>query len=44
MDSTRVAHVAGLGGLRLDGDVELDGLDIGWVQPTTPLGAGRLSW
>jgi crotonobetainyl-CoA:carnitine CoA-transferase CaiB-like acyl-CoA transferase len=24
--------------------VEVDGLDIGWSHPTTPLGAGRLSW
>jgi crotonobetainyl-CoA:carnitine CoA-transferase CaiB-like acyl-CoA transferase len=24
--------------------VEVDGLDVGWPQPTTPLGAGRLSW
>lgn len=24
--------------------VEVDGLDIGWAHPTTPLGAGRLSW
>lgn len=24
--------------------VEVDGLDVGWTHPTTPLGAGRLSW
>jgi hypothetical protein len=24
--------------------VEVDGLDIGWAHPTTPLGAGTLSW
>jgi crotonobetainyl-CoA:carnitine CoA-transferase CaiB-like acyl-CoA transferase len=24
--------------------VEVDGLDVGWAHPTTPLGAGRLSW
>jgi crotonobetainyl-CoA:carnitine CoA-transferase CaiB-like acyl-CoA transferase len=24
--------------------VEVDGLDVGWVHPPTPLGAGRLSW
>jgi hypothetical protein len=24
--------------------VEVDGLDIGWTHPTTPLGTGRLSW
>lgn len=24
--------------------VDVDGLDVGWVHPTTPLGAGRLSW
>ncbi len=24
--------------------VEVDGLDVGWTRPTTPLGEGRLSW
>jgi crotonobetainyl-CoA:carnitine CoA-transferase CaiB-like acyl-CoA transferase len=24
--------------------VEVDGLDVGWTHPTTPLGAGTLSW
>ncbi len=24
--------------------VEIDGLDVGWTRPTTPLGEGRLSW
>ena len=24
--------------------VEVDGLDVGWTHPTTPLGAGPLSW
>jgi crotonobetainyl-CoA:carnitine CoA-transferase CaiB-like acyl-CoA transferase len=24
--------------------VEVDGLDIGWTRPTTPLGAGGLGW
>jgi crotonobetainyl-CoA:carnitine CoA-transferase CaiB-like acyl-CoA transferase len=24
--------------------VEVDGLDVGWAHPTSPLGAGRLSW
>jgi crotonobetainyl-CoA:carnitine CoA-transferase CaiB-like acyl-CoA transferase len=24
--------------------VGVDGLDVGWTHPTTPLGAGRLSW
>lgn len=24
--------------------VDVDGLDVGWVHPTSPLGAGRLSW
>ncbi len=24
--------------------VRVDGLDVGWAHPTTPLGAGRLSW
>ena len=24
--------------------VEIDGLDVGWSRPTTPLGEGTLSW
>ncbi|HUS42625.1 MAG TPA: hypothetical protein VMY16_08155 [Ilumatobacteraceae bacterium] len=23
---------------------EVDGLSVGWTRPTSPLGAGRLSW
>ena len=28
----------------LGAGVEVDGLDVGWMHPTAPLGAGQLSW